>query len=279
MALCTVLTVLSSLPLKAQTTTLSIADREVRMEAIRFAAHAQAELEKRVLRERPIYKRMTGICTNPGFSYSQLKYTVDSAKQVAKLGFFNESEVKRTWESRKFISSELAADLEDDGFALAMKECGYSSGQVGWIITSLVSADLAGKGVGTLGLIGFWRVVGGRMMALRAKSPKLFNLLMGTSIAASTYELINKDENDPQPPSPGSTVLTSTEDLNKAITITDDKSRALEINRLTILALTQKMDDKQTLLKNSVDEKQKQQLNSEIRNLQIRITAVQMRTH
>lgn len=117
-------------------------------------------------RSSDTYKRAYQICSNP-FEFSKFEYSRYAAEHgitlfmavVDTLFLRKQDRAEPLFESGLLVSPQLARDLSDQDFYLAMSDCGLSMEDTKWIVISLIKADIVGKAVVVIGATGFSRIL------------------------------------------------------------------------------------------------------------------------
>ena len=155
--------------------------------------HAQAGTRHLLsLRASETYKRAYQICSNP-FEFSKFEYSRYAAEHgitlfmaVADTLFLREQKRDEPlFESGLLVSPQLARDLSDEAFYLAMSDCGISIEDTKWIVMSLISADIVGKAAVVIGATGFSRVLLRISRTLQGRWVKVGYWALGIGAAGS----------------------------------------------------------------------------------------------
>ncbi len=252
----------------------------LKAESIRYLIKTKENIRLQGLRETDVYKRIYKICSKSGIRFGQLKYTIDGIKQVFSIS--NPQELNRVLFSREKLSRELTEDLNHPAFYQVMSDCGYTVEQSGMFVLALISADLSGKLIGTIGMITFFKKLGSSLKIIKTKSPSLYYAIVGSSIISSTYAYFRPHlEKNKSSTGEQNVTIASESDLekhfpkevtNSKVLNSDNDSKALTLKALK-LKIKVVSDELRRPVKSAIEI---QKLESRLHLLKVKYAAIEM---
>lgn len=181
------------------------------------------------------YARVHQICSSP-FKLTKLQYAFAAFTQVIigveQILSSDINDFLVNFDHEFYVSAQLANDLSDPSFYLALEDCQYGPARTSFLVAELFLMDVLGKFIAGLGLFKMMTYIGLKISAIKEIYPHSFNTLALSSALFGFYHLLQKKDNINEiPDGENVIVIDSAADLDKLIN--------LEISKINVVAIQQ----------------------------------------